>query len=629
MTTAFMEPPPAVHHGPTWEPNPLWRPGQPAAQKYVLPERSLGWHILWWISKNLRDDEGGPFKPTAEQSRFILWMYAVDEHGSFTYRDIVLQRIKGWGKDPLAAVIAAVEFVGPSRFSHFAAKDIPHEGILKGDPIGRRHPRAWVQIAAVSQTQTRNTMQIFAGLFTELCKATHGIDLGKEVIYAYGGQAQIQSVTSNPRTMEGNRPTFVIMNETHHWLEANNGWEMSGVIKRNLRKNKRGGARALAITNAYDPSEFSVAQKRRETWEDQEQGAAIRVGVLYDSLEAHEDALLNLPRLVDEEGEPLEDDNAYEGRIRRYLTSVVLGVRGDAWWLAPEEIVAGILDGETPPGDARRFYYNQVKTSEDAWLDAQAITRATDPLCLEARRTQPDDPLRAGWIIRPEEEIVLFFDGSKSRDHTALVACRVSDGMIFTMGHWAPPPAARGKVKRGWLAPRGEIKRRIKEIFDRFTVVGFFADPSHAQDDDDSAAYWVPMLDDLHREHKDDLLLWSAKTGNNQHSIIWDMSSPTHQQEFVAAAERFVDEMEARNDIEEFVPTFMHDGYPELVKHMAAAKMYPHPKGYGTSLWKGSRVGERKIDLAVAAVGARMVRRMYLNRDPEDTRQFPGQVWSY
>lgn len=90
-------PPPPVSFGPTWERNPDWTPDMPASKRYLLPKHTLGWHILWWISKNLLDDEGGPFIPTPEQTRFILWMYAVDEHGKFIYRDIVLQRIKGWG----------------------------------------------------------------------------------------------------------------------------------------------------------------------------------------------------------------------------------------------------------------------------------------------------------------------------------------------------------------------------------------------------------------------------------------------------------------------------------------------------------------------------------------------------
>lgn len=91
------EPPPPVHFGPTWEPNPTWGPGDPEATRYALPGLTLGWHILHWIRMNLLDDEGDPFTPTAEQTRFILWLYAVDGSGKFLYRDIILQRLKGWG----------------------------------------------------------------------------------------------------------------------------------------------------------------------------------------------------------------------------------------------------------------------------------------------------------------------------------------------------------------------------------------------------------------------------------------------------------------------------------------------------------------------------------------------------
>lgn len=636
-------PPAPVVHGPTWSLNPDWDGADPLT-KYLLPEHTLGWHILHWIHENLLadDHEGeedeeddlqaifertsentGPFMPTPEQARFILWMYAVDVRGRFIFRDIILQRLKGWGKDPLAAVIAAVEFIGPSQFAGWQAAEFdPATGTLQGQPVGKRHPRAWVQVAAVSREQTKNTMTIFAGLFNERCKAVHGIDLGKEIIYAHSGQCRIESVTSSPKSMEGNRPTFVILNETHHWLENNDGVEMNKVIKRNIRKNKRGKARTLSITNAYNESEHSVAQRRRETWEEQEAGRAIKTGVLYDSVEAHPDALLSFEML---EGESAEQ---YETRVRLYITEVIAGVRGDAWWLNIEEIVNAILDGETDISDARRFYYNQVGAAEDAWLDPAAIKLSADPLCVESRRMMRDDPLRAGWIIRPEEELALFFDGSKSRDATGLVACRISDGHIFTMGIWAPPPTDRHNK---WRAPRGEVDARVREIFNTFRVVAFFADPSHAQDDDpEGGAYWDTLIDGWHRDFKDDLLLWSLPTGHHQHSIMWDMSSPTNQKEFVFAAERFVDELEARNDIEELVPTFMHDAHPALVKHLGNARAYDHPKGWGTSLWKGSTGGKKTrkhIDLAVCAVGARMVRRLYLNRAPEDKRKEPGTIW--
>ncbi len=68
----------------------------PAEERYILPERTLGWHIRAWTEDNLLDDEGGPFRFSPEQLRFVLWMYAVDSTGRFIVRDNVLQRLKGW-----------------------------------------------------------------------------------------------------------------------------------------------------------------------------------------------------------------------------------------------------------------------------------------------------------------------------------------------------------------------------------------------------------------------------------------------------------------------------------------------------------------------------------------------------
>lgn len=88
--------------GPTWQEDPNWD-GENEAYRYVLPEFTLGWQILRWISENLLGDEldefgeRKPWTPTAEQARFILWWYAVDETGRFSYRQGVFQRLKGHG----------------------------------------------------------------------------------------------------------------------------------------------------------------------------------------------------------------------------------------------------------------------------------------------------------------------------------------------------------------------------------------------------------------------------------------------------------------------------------------------------------------------------------------------------
>jgi hypothetical protein len=125
--------------GPTWAKN--------EDGSWLLPERTLGWQIAMWCTTWLRGMDGKPWKFTPEQLRFVLWWYAVDENGRFTYRTGVLQRMKGWGKDPLLAVISLVEFVGPSRVAmNYGAiewHEIPGIGLQpKGCPTRRRGCRS-------------------------------------------------------------------------------------------------------------------------------------------------------------------------------------------------------------------------------------------------------------------------------------------------------------------------------------------------------------------------------------------------------------------------------------------------------------------------------------------------------
>ena len=86
-------------------------------------------------------------------------------------------------------------------------------------------------------------------------------------------------------------------------------------------------------------------------------------------------------------------------------------------------------------------------------------------------------------------------------------------------------------------------------------------------------------------------------------------------------------EFERKNDVEEFSPAFKIDGHPALMTHIRNARAYVHPKGYGISLHKGSRTSPRKIDLAVCVVGARMLRRLVLNKPEEEKVERTGVVW--
>ena len=591
--------------GPTWQ--------KTEDGNWLLPERTLGWFVIGWIGTNLQLD-GGPFPLTGEQMRLILWIYAIDDRGRFIYRDIVLQRMKGWGKDPLAAIIAAVEFVGPCRFGGWRED---------GTPIAVESKAAWVQISAVSEEQTKNTMSLMAALFTKACIAKHGIDIGKQVIYAYSGARRIEITSSNYRTMEGNRPTFVIRNETHHWLATNDGLEVHKVIRRNLAKIPGGQARAMSITNAYSPGEGSVAQAQREAYLEMLAGNTPNTGMLYDSLEAPVGVSL-FPDFThwDEDGNEvreLQPDGLTtvppsDEVVREHIRRILLAVRGDAVWLDVDRLIEEILDAETTLEEAKRFYFNSISLGDDKAFDPVHIQATADIQAVQARRG-PVDFLRCSWSkILPTDPIVIFGDGSKSNDSTGLMGCRLSDGYVFTIGVWQKPPGGRGKT---WLAPRDEVDARVREAFNRFNVVAFWFDPSHTKDDDTAGGYWDTLIMEWHLAFADRLQFWAVQGGERRSAIMWDMASPVRQVEFVQAVATFGDDLESH--------AFLHDGHPTFIKHLenSRATLTAH----GWSIAKASRTSSKKIDLAVCAIGARMLRRVMAVKGLEDEKDKPAKVW--
>jgi hypothetical protein len=398
-------------------------------------ERTLAEQILAWQLTYLRQpdgpDAGEPWMLTPEQLRFCCWWYAIDDHGRFVYRRGVLRRMKGWGKDPLASALAATEFVGPCRFGGWDAA---------GMPVAVPHPAPWVQVAAVSMDQTRNTMTLFPGLFSPDAIDEYGIDIGKTVIYSRDG-GRIESVTSSPRALEGGRPSMCIANETHHWLANNEGVEMGRAIARNLAKSRDGSARSLAITNAHDPGEGSVAERDWDAWQSIQSGQSRATGFLYDSLEAPATTVMS---------------------DRDSLRAGLIAARGDSVWLDVDRLIEEIYDPATPPSMSRRYYLNQLTASEDAWLAPHEWHAcATDSLLCDG------------------DQVTLGFDGSVRDDSTALVAARLSDGHLALLGCWERP---EGPDAEGWQVDRIAVDAAVAHAFETLGVVGFYADPAHWQD---------------------------------------------------------------------------------------------------------------------------------------------------
>ncbi|MGC7272852.1 hypothetical protein RA983_21190, partial [Mycobacteroides abscessus subsp. abscessus] len=79
------------------------------------------------------------------------------------------QRLKGHGKDPLAAGgVALPSAFAPCIFDHWGPDD---------QPVGRENPNAWVQVLAVTEDQTKNTLGMVRRMLTDECMKYYGISM--------------------------------------------------------------------------------------------------------------------------------------------------------------------------------------------------------------------------------------------------------------------------------------------------------------------------------------------------------------------------------------------------------------------------------------------------------------------
>lgn len=511
-------------------------------QHFPAPTETIGWDVLGWAAVMLLqpdgENSGDPLVFTREQVNFLLNYYAVDARGRFRHPNAVLRRLKGWGKDPMIAAQACMELCGPVRY---AGRD------EHGRPVGKPVPQPWVVIAAVSKDQTRSVMRLFAGMMSDAMVDAYGLDIKQEIIHKAGG-GQIEAISSSSRAAEGIRGTWTAINESHHWLENNEGHAMARVLTRNAVKTK---ARYVQFTNSHNPGENSVAEQAWLLYEDVQAGKAHDVGVLYDSREAPPDT-----RMVDPETGEADLESIRRG---------VLAARGDSVWVNVDGMVGEILDVRTTEAEARRFYLNQICPEATSWIA---------PFEWDARRNE-------ALTLEPGDEITLGFDGSLSDDNTALTACRVSDGAIFPLKVWGAPKGAKN-----WTVPREEVDAYVRNAFETYRVVGGYFD----------RAFWESYLD-----------AWTVAYGrrmrvraSQKNPLEFDMRA--RKRDFAAACETFLDAV-LNGDV-------THNGDPVLRQHVLNAQRRPY-QGY-VGIAKEHRESPRKIDAAVTAVLAFAARQEYL-----------------
>ncbi|WIV44525.1 hypothetical protein [Glutamicibacter nicotianae] len=542
-----------------------------------VPEYTLGYECLAWMEENLRQPNGPragqPFTPTIGQARFILWFYAVDEQGRWLHNRGVRRLAKGSGKSPFAAAMALLELLGPVRVKQFEDDRNKWPGGVSGMPVSM----PLVQIAATSERQTANTMRMVRAMANKrspLCKK-YNLDPGKTYIETPEG-GKLEQITSSAGTAEGAEASFMIGDETEHWTPGNGGPDLMDTLIQNGAKT---GARVLQTENAYQPGESSVAESTFDSWVQQQEGKTRSTQtILYDAVVAPANAVLH--------------DTPAEGEMS--LTEALRFVYADCVWVNEEKIDAmrnQIWNPAYPESRARRFFLNQPNAAEGAWVTLQEWTALADPDVEVQKRTDDNDG----------DEVVLFFDGSKSKDHTALIGCRVSDGHVFTLGVWEPAA--------GEIIDAESVDTTVNKAMKDYNVLAFYADVRE----------WESYTKNLWpSRYKDQLILWAVRGGKLPQAIAWDMRNGTHNYMFGQATELCLSEI---RDGE-----FTHDGDWRLSRHVGNCRI---KESRGLEMVKKESPGSpNKIDAAVCMIGARMVRRLLLESDEYKDRNKKGG-WAF
>lgn len=500
--------------------------------------KSAGIDVLAWSEATLTqpdgDGAGEPWRWRKSQGRFIAWWFALNEDGHYLWRRGQIVLPKGAGKSPTAAALACCELAGPVRFLRWAAN---------GEPVMGSHPSPEVKLSALSQDQAEDaTMSLAVAMLSNPAAAREipGLDPGITRIRTRNGS--LTSATARAPSKEGLRPTAVVLDETSFWIQSNGGHRLAETLRRGLAKT---GGRSLECTNMWVNGSDSVAERTCSYADSVRAGTHSGDGVLTWHPIGHCEDL----------GDP---EQLRDGLQELYR---------DAPWIDIGRLAAEVLDGDTHPADARRFYLNQPASSDDAWIRADQWHA-----CLDRNK-----PLAEGDCI------TMGFDGSRGRargnaDATALVAVRVKDGHVELLGCWQ---AREGEDD--WEAPEALIDAAVREAFKKYRVVGFYADPSG----------WQSQLGTWEQLYSRRLKVRASGADHPTH--FWASRSAV----MVKSLSAF-EEAVNNGDL-------THDGSYRLTEHVLNARRTVSPRA-GIQIAKEYPDSPKKIDCAVAATLAWVAR---------------------
>lgn len=603
-------------------------------------ERSLGDLATWWIETftviGRGDGIGLPVKADLDTYRVINACYALNPDGSRRFNRLFMSRGKGFNKSGWAACIGMFEGFGPCRFDHWAREGETYTFMGEtytfrdGEPVGRPILQPEVVCMATAESQTGN---VFDSIYYNCDSGPlsewkgMGMDVGttRILLPEHIGGGVIKPISSGGKSEDGKLTTCGLADETHLYTTPRL-WNMYKTVARNLAKREStAGTFMFETSTMYRPGEGSVAESSYQYAWDVAAGKVKRRAKIYFD---HVYANLSIEQFADEakmrraltesygptlkssdgmdhvllaDGRdvPVNPDTGVSEDGRHSLADGELGPSVNGW-MNVEGMLDQIYQPDTDPADAIRYFLNNLASTRDSWLmesDIQSHILYRDEMApyLGNRR------LESAWerFVSKREPITLGFDGSVSDDSTALVGCRVSDGMLFLIRLEAAPD---GPEKATWRVDRDAFDATARRMLKDYNVVGFFAD----------AAYFEQMIGGWEKDYGRKLKVAPRKGDNRIRFYTNSWSHDMHQAlETVATAFRYpYEQPEQRRTVGNDIALLAD---PRLVNHFRHARR--RDKSFGYLIYKETRNSANKIDACMAGVLAYQARTRYLRSD--------------
>jgi phage terminase large subunit-like protein len=402
-------------------------------------------------------------------------------------------------------------------------------------------PDAECVIAAASRDQATILYDQAAGFVRRSDRLRQRVDVkrGYREMRCRNDSGRIRVLAADVDTADGVIPTLALVDELHRHRSA----DLYGVFRDGL--GPRAG-RMITISTAGSHEMSPLGQMR---------AAALSLPVIRRDT-AHVTAKTKDGMYVMHEWSLVKEDDLDDMRVVKRANP--------ASWQTLDALHARHDSPSMLPWQWARFACGVWVSSEAWWIAGE-----------DWQVLASDERLQDG------DRITIGFDGSRVGDATALIACRMHDGLLQPLAVWAqpadPPP--------GWEVPAGEVDAALADTVERYKVVRGYFDPP----------LWRSEIDAWAREFGDKAI----------------QRYETSRARMMGAVERF------RTDV--MTQRLAHTGDTTLTEHVLNAQMR-EARGGGYWLTKDRPGSKHKIDAAIAAVLAYEARAEVIATDSNRSR---------